>query len=501
MARLGRGTSTAADAHRSAQTAPPAPTGNGAAPVIGREGGPAGPEITGQIQSRRGQGRPLDAGIRQDMEGAFGADFGHVRIHTDAGAARLNSSLSAGAFTIGSDVFFGKGAYRPDTPHGRHTIAHELAHTVQQGSGSGSGSGARRSTVRRYALENPAPIDFSNTREIKTISSGQAVFFFTDNINTIVIKGERIPIGRAQLAAGVLRDVGQANAVRIRDVPSSQKNTVLGQITDPALTTDASWKRLGNANIVTNANHNQGSPEANAREHHRQQLVNLPKIHAMAVAEGETAKTLAKPGGTPGGWQGNQSGQGHPLRAWLGNKDYVYNLGIVSAVDFFMNNGDRVLAPNLGNWTTAASGAITLIDNVDAGTNSMFAAVDTDIDDLDMISRLKKARLRTTATELAAALVTGMQMEGDATAADWAATAKGAGKTYTQFMEENLLAGIKDARAKLIRRFATQKRSAKGRAAKRGAVGTQQKDVAAGHVPQRDYWETLKARGRWLNTH
>ncbi|MDQ4048465.1 MAG: DUF4157 domain-containing protein, partial [Actinomycetota bacterium] len=36
------------------------------------------------------------------------------------------------AFTVGSDVFFAAGEYRPGTPAGDELIAHELTHVVQQ---------------------------------------------------------------------------------------------------------------------------------------------------------------------------------------------------------------------------------------------------------------------------------------------------------------------------------------------------------------------------------
>src|SRR5436305_946644 len=46
--------------------------------------------------------------------------------------ARLNRALGARAFTIGHDIAFGTGEYRPGTAAGDVLIAHELAHTIQQ---------------------------------------------------------------------------------------------------------------------------------------------------------------------------------------------------------------------------------------------------------------------------------------------------------------------------------------------------------------------------------
>jgi hypothetical protein len=70
------------------------------------------------------------------MESAFGVGFHHVRIHTDSTAASLSSHLKARAFTVGEHIALGSGEYRPGTAVGDALIAHELAHTVQQGAAS-----------------------------------------------------------------------------------------------------------------------------------------------------------------------------------------------------------------------------------------------------------------------------------------------------------------------------------------------------------------------------
>jgi hypothetical protein len=96
-------------------------------------------------QAHLGEGIPLDSTVRNRMEGAFGADFANVRIHADSRAGSASTQLSARAFTIGSDVAFAAGEYRPNTLMGDALIAHELAHVVQQSDGvrtkGGSGSG------------------------------------------------------------------------------------------------------------------------------------------------------------------------------------------------------------------------------------------------------------------------------------------------------------------------------------------------------------------------
>jgi Domain of unknown function (DUF4157) len=94
--------------------------------------------------SEQGPGRPLDASSRAFMESRFGRNFGSVRIHTDAAAARASRMMSAEAFTVGGDIHFAEGRYRPDTLPGRRLLAHELTHTVQQG-GASTGAIARSS--------------------------------------------------------------------------------------------------------------------------------------------------------------------------------------------------------------------------------------------------------------------------------------------------------------------------------------------------------------------
>jgi hypothetical protein len=78
-------------------------------------------------------GHPLDPATRGSMEHRFGQDFSHVRVHSDAKAAQSAEAVDALAYTAGRDVVFGAGRYAPGTSEGDHLLAHELAHTVQQG--------------------------------------------------------------------------------------------------------------------------------------------------------------------------------------------------------------------------------------------------------------------------------------------------------------------------------------------------------------------------------
>ncbi len=105
-----------------------------AKPNHGLEGGEVDTDVARSIQSAKGGGAPLHDGVRSSMEQGFGADFSGVRVHTGGQADALNRSLNARAFTTGNDVFFGKGEYNPGSSGGKELLAHELTHTVQQGS-------------------------------------------------------------------------------------------------------------------------------------------------------------------------------------------------------------------------------------------------------------------------------------------------------------------------------------------------------------------------------
>ncbi|PJJ10312.1 uncharacterized protein DUF4157 [Flavobacterium sp. 1] len=88
--------------------------------------------IENQINNSRGGGNSMDHGTKNFMESRFGADFSGVRIHTGSQAVQMSRELNAQAFTVGNDVYFNEGKYSPNTDSGKHLLAHELTHTVQQ---------------------------------------------------------------------------------------------------------------------------------------------------------------------------------------------------------------------------------------------------------------------------------------------------------------------------------------------------------------------------------
>src|SRR4030095_10063138 len=57
---------------------------------------------------------------------------GNVNIHSGSEAIQMNRELNAKAFTVGSDIYFSEGQYNPASDEGKHLLAHELTHTLQQ---------------------------------------------------------------------------------------------------------------------------------------------------------------------------------------------------------------------------------------------------------------------------------------------------------------------------------------------------------------------------------
>ncbi len=87
-------------------------------------------------------GKRLDADVRLAMQSRLGRDFTQVRVHTGSRADHAAASVSARAFTVGSDIVFGRGQYAPGTATGTSLLTHELTHVMQQ-----QGTGSRQSNL------------------------------------------------------------------------------------------------------------------------------------------------------------------------------------------------------------------------------------------------------------------------------------------------------------------------------------------------------------------
>jgi hypothetical protein len=113
-------------------------------------------------------GQPLDAGTRAFFESRFGHEFSKVRVHTNTRAAESARSVNALAYTVNRDIVFGEGQWAPHSSRGMSLLAHELAHTIQQGDRHNSGA-------ERLALsKNAAPSEHEAKVTAQAVESGFA---------------------------------------------------------------------------------------------------------------------------------------------------------------------------------------------------------------------------------------------------------------------------------------------------------------------------------------
>lgn len=109
---------------------------------------PAG--MAARLQSSKGNGSRLPTPTHREMSQSLGFDFSDVRLHTDSESVNLNRAVGAQAFTHGKDIYFNSGKYNPGTKAGKHLLAHELTHVVQQNRGAG---GLQRSSMIQREIE------------------------------------------------------------------------------------------------------------------------------------------------------------------------------------------------------------------------------------------------------------------------------------------------------------------------------------------------------------
>lgn len=168
------------------------------------------PTSTAPINNLSDGGKPLPATARAYFEPRFGDDFSHVRIHQDELAAKSSNVLNASAYTVGSDIFFGRNQFSPETESGKRLLAHELAHVRQ------NSAGEIGPVVKRY--EGPEHQDLGGTHLQSLLE-----FLQTD-------EGERwarnIGMDRDELVRGIMNDqYGRGRVVEPRTRPTTPDPT------------------------------------------------------------------------------------------------------------------------------------------------------------------------------------------------------------------------------------------------------------------------------------
>ncbi|NTU64346.1 MAG: DUF4157 domain-containing protein, partial [Chloroflexi bacterium] len=114
----------------------PAPAPARSAPAAAQPGrlpaGPAAVQLNANTPSQATiqptGGEPLAPDVRANLERSFGVDLRSVRVHTDERAQNTARRMDARAFTLGTNIFLGRG----ERPSDLRLLAHEVAHVVQQ---------------------------------------------------------------------------------------------------------------------------------------------------------------------------------------------------------------------------------------------------------------------------------------------------------------------------------------------------------------------------------
>lgn len=323
-------------------------------------GGPASESLESAISQARGRGQGLDPNLQQQMGQAMGADFSGVTIHADSQADQMNRSIQAKAFTTGQDIFFRQGAYQPGSRDGQELIAHELAHTVQQGA----------ATVQRF------PADIFTTPYAGWVMDNPAVSS----------PGEGAKGGVYFLRTGA----GPVNSVAVKPlVDESPAQSQFGdQIIQTGFDIDTPNSRIVQKgteefqalfNIVKPHADNKKPPEKKDEEVRklkeedpnaylewfsaRMGYVPIEETKAFKVMEKVDASSLSSIIKDSGDQQGVDK-----LLTVLRNNALLQKVGILAVADAVMGNDDRLSISgvknmvNLGNYMISDNGNLFAID-------------------------------------------------------------------------------------------------------------------------------------------
>ncbi len=360
-------------------------------------------------------------------------------------------------------------------------------------------AGGAQATVQRWPTTTPT-LDWSQTQSITPIMSGQPVLFFRDQTDPpVVVKAEDAPVGLTWMNALMHSQVHGTATIATRD-GTGDKNTILNLINDPAKTSGQTWTDLGNAkdtpttDLISKTDFPQANPADRARAFIHTQFAAKPKVQVMAVAQGESGRKLAH--------QDVNATDDNPsrIRQLFDDPAYVTKLGQLTAADLFVENADRVMG-NFGNWMTNANNAITLIDNMDATSQGLWASADL-IGPKNWLDKLAPSKQEQTVKSLVSWLTNEVRngiKGGDAGIKAWLKEQVGS-ETREAMIKARLAQGLAQGRAQIIKLYATGKMSKAGRQAKQAAKAAYKMDVKAGDQQAGgvSYWERLKARARYL---
>nr|WP_294924145.1 DUF4157 domain-containing protein [uncultured Flavobacterium sp.] len=158
--------------------------------------------LESNLNSSKGGGSSFSGPVKNEMESGFGADFSSVKIHNDSNAVQMNKELGSQAFASGNDIYFNEGKYNPNSTDGKHLLAHELTHTVQQGASS-----VQRKMIQKTETTPPAVPTEPGTNESISLQTPK----FTPNeaiaaqIEEAGNRGADVDVTFGQWASGTIK--------------------------------------------------------------------------------------------------------------------------------------------------------------------------------------------------------------------------------------------------------------------------------------------------------
>lgn len=189
-------------------------------------------------------GAALPPQVAGEMSRAIGADFGGVRIHTGEDAAQMNRELGAQAFTHGNDIYFNSGKFDPSSANGKHLLAHELTHVVQQGAAPAAAEKTSAATAHHAApsVQRETSTPLPGNAEINPKS--KIATFLSGNFNVVVLPDRKARKGEYVKPSGAFTS-GNIDATVI---PKVEKGMVAGVTIKRILNIQTVWAKSANPN-------------------------------------------------------------------------------------------------------------------------------------------------------------------------------------------------------------------------------------------------------------
>jgi hypothetical protein len=173
--------------------------------------------INNKIISSKGNGQSMDSNTQSFMQNSFGADFSNVKIHTDSESIQMSRELNAKAFTTGNDIYFNVGQYQPNSNSGKHLLAHELTHVLQQSPNEASTSVIQRKETVVPEMDSVPEWKASGDREFQWQNKGlrdiiypereQSLRAFLEIVKELELSGSLDPMIGSSDKATIKKDI------------------------------------------------------------------------------------------------------------------------------------------------------------------------------------------------------------------------------------------------------------------------------------------------------